>query len=402
MKKKIVSGVLAGMLCAVSVAGCGSTATSTSSVSESSQTENSVSETPVSSVSEESVTSSSETSGTSYNFAANIWGSGAYPLDIIVHADQVVADIAGVNLDVADNQFTADKIISDLQSQLATNPDGVIMFSVVDSVLGNVQQLCDAQNVPYVLDTNFPSDEDTWQSIKDDPLFIGGVAASPYDMGYELGERAAADGNTTAIILAAAVGDYSHDNRIQGFTDAFEAAGGEITQVMHCSDPSEATTKANDLITANPDVDCAYASGGDYLSALAAIKDGDSSVTMKLYGTDIAPDLIDFVDTGVIEAMNGGNFINGAIAECLLINYLDGHQILGEDGKAPVLDYLKCYLVDSSNVEHFQKLYANDSCFVLEDDWKSLMWRFNPDVSLQTYDDFLNNYGQNVYDYPED
>lgn len=65
---------------------------------------------------------------------------------------------------------------------------------------------------------------------------------------------------------------------------------------MHCSDPSESTTKANDLVMANPDVDAVYCSGGDYLSAVAAIKAGDSSYKFDLYGTDVAPDLIDYIE----------------------------------------------------------------------------------------------------------
>lgn len=318
-------------------------------------------------------------------------------MDIIVHADEVVANLTGMKLDVADNQFTADKIISDLQSQMATQPDGVIMFSVVDAVLGNVKELCDSQNVPYVLDTNFPSDPEVFESIKNDPLFIGGVAASPYEMGKELAAQAIADGNKTAIILGAALGDYSHDQRILGFTEEFEANGGTVLQTMHCSDPSESTTKANDLVIANADVDCAYASGGDYLSALAAIKAGDPSITFKLYGTDVAPDLIDYIKQDVIQAMNGGNHVNGAIAMCLLINYLDGHQILDKDGKAPILDYLKCYLITSENADHFAKLYENESCFVTDDEFKSLLYRYNPEVSFDTYDEFLKGYADRIY-----
>lgn len=415
MKKKIVSLLMAGMLAAAMVAGCGDAGNNQETPKEDASNNQQEGSDDANVQGSDDASGSDETDGQgsdkadanggeegnaegkSYSFAANIWGSGAYPLDIMVHANEVVAELTGMKLDTADNQFTADKIISDLQGQLATNPDGVIMFSVVDTVLGNVQQLCDAQNIPYVLDTNFPSDPDVWQSVKDDPLFVGGVAASPYEMGKELGELALADGNKTAIILGAALGDYSHDQRILGFQEAFEAGGGKVQQVMHCSDPSESTTKANDLITANQDADCAYASGGDYLSALAAIKAGDSSMEFMIYGTDVAPDLIDYIKDGVIKAMNGGNHINGAIAQCLLINYLDGHQILGEDGKAPVLDYLKCYLITPDNAEHFAGLYANESCFITDEQWQSLLYRYNPDVTLETYDSFLKTYADTVY-----
>lgn len=331
-----------------------------------------------------------------YSIAANTWGAGAYPLDTIVHADKKLAAIAGVQLDVADNQFTADKVISDLQSQLANKPDAVLMMSVVDAVFGTVRELCDAQGVPYALDTGVPSDPAVFDAIKADKLFVGNVTASQYECGVDIAKEALADGNKTAVILAAAVGDYSHDNRIVGFTDAFEAGGGEVRQVMHCSDPSEATTKANDLITANADIDCVYTTGGDYLSAMVAIKSSDPTAEYKLYGTDVAPDLIDSIEQGVVQAMNGGGHVCGAIAMCLLINYLDGHQILDAEGKAPILDNLNLYMVTSENAAGFKKMYANESCFITDEEFKSLLYKYNPEVSFETYDTFVQNYAQLV------
>lgn len=385
MKKKAISLLMAGAMVAALLAGCGN------------KTDNAAGGSGTSAAPENNKEADAPKTEGGYNIAANIWGTGAYPLDIIIHADEKAAAIAGVNLDVADNQFTADKIVSDLQSQLASKPDGVLMFSVVDAVFGSVQELCDAQEVPYALDTNFPSDQEVWESIKADPLFIGGIAASPYEMGKTLADEAIEAGNKTAVILGAAIGDYSHDQRIAGFSEEFEAKGGTVTQIMHCSDPSESTTKANDLIMANPDVDAVYCSGGDYLSAIAAIKAGDSSYEFDVYGTDVAPDLIDYIESGVIQAMNGGNHVNGAIAECLLVNYLDGHQILDAEGKAPVLDYLSTYLITPENAEHFQKLYADESCFITEEQFQSLLYKYNPDVSVETYDEFLKTYADSIY-----
>ena len=102
------------------------------------------------------------------------------------------------------------------------------MFSVVDSVFGKVQEACDSAGVPYVLDTNFPSDKATWEAIQADELYVGGVAASPYNMGKECAEQVKDPKGKTALILGAAIGDYSHDQRILGFTETFEAAGGKV------------------------------------------------------------------------------------------------------------------------------------------------------------------------------
>ena len=210
MKKKAISLLLVGAMAAAMVAGCGNTSSDNNGAAGGDS----------SAKSESNSSAKSEGSSDGYTIAANIWGTGAvYPLDIIVHADEKAAAVAGAKVDVADNQFTADKIVTDLQSQLASKPDAVLMFSVVDAVFGPVQELCDAQKVPYALDTNFPSDQEVWDSVKADPLFIGGIAASPYEMGKTLADQAIEAGDKTAVVLGAAIGDYSHDQRIAGFTE---------------------------------------------------------------------------------------------------------------------------------------------------------------------------------------
>ena len=336
-------------------------------------------------------------SGKVYSIAGNNFGAGAYPLDIIGHAEQKIVNITGAKLDIADNQFTADKIVTDLESQLATSPDGVLMLCLVDAVFGTVKEKCNEAKVPYVLDTNLPTDQALLEEIKNDPLFIGAATADQYKIGAEIANVMLNDGITEAVILAAAVGDYSHDTRIKGFTETYEANGGTVVQVMHCSDPSEATTKANDLLMANPDIPAVYATGGDYLSALVAIKTADASAKYALYGTDIAPDLIEAVEAGVISCMNGGQHLCGAMVMCMLINYLDGHQILDENGKVPFITDFPTYTITTDNAAGFKVLYAEDSCFITEEEFKVLLHRYNPDVDFATYRKFTDDYDDTIY-----
>ena len=100
--------------------------------------------------------------------------------------------------------------------------------------------------------------------------------------------------------------------------------------------------------------------------------------------------------------MNGGNHVNGSIAECLLINYLDGHPILNEDGSKPFLDYLQAYLITPDNAAGFAKLYENANVFITDEMYQSLLYRNNPDVSLETFDAFLKGYADAVYKMAEE
>lgn len=401
MKRKVISMLLVVAMAASMLTGCGSEGSGSESggTQESGTTNEETGDTGTDSeeAGDSGEAQGDNASGESYSIAGSTWGAGAYPLDIIVHAEEIIANLAGIQLDVADNQFTADKVVTDLESQLATSPDGVVLFTVVDAVFGTLKEKLDGANVPYVVDTNFPSDEGLWEEFKEDPLFIGAATASQYEIGVEIAETMLADGHKTATILAAASGDYSHDTRIAGFTAKFEEGGGTILQVMHCSDPSEATTKANDLLTANPDMDAVYATGGDYLSALAAIKSADSSAEYAIYGTDIAPDLIDSVTDGTIAAMNGGQHLCGALSLCMLINYLDGHPIQDSDGKSPIIDDFPTFLITKDNAAGFKVLYAEESCFITDEEFQVLLYRYNPEVTYADFEEFVKGYTDNIY-----
>ena len=124
MKKKAISLLLVGAMVAAMVAGCGNASSDNNGAAGGDS----------SAKSESNSSAKSEGSSDGYTIAANIWGTGAYPLDIIVHADEKAAAVAGAKVDVADNQFTADKIVTDLLDYLSTyliTPDNAAHFKAL-------------------------------------------------------------------------------------------------------------------------------------------------------------------------------------------------------------------------------------------------------------------------------
>jgi ribose transport system substrate-binding protein len=206
-----------------------------------------------------------------------------------------------------------------------------------------------------------------------------------------MGEQAAADGNKTAIICASNKGDSSQDDRIKGFTESFESAGGKVLGVSHSNDPSEAVSKASDLITANMDADCLYGSGGDFLNGAVNALENFPDLDIMVYGTDITPDFIELVANGKIDGLNGGHFVECSIATALLVNYLDGHPILDENGKPPVFTNLKWVTVTPETVSNYQEYWIDGHPFT-DDAYKNMLWRNNPEVNYQYFYDLCENY----------
>lgn len=376
MKKKILSTLLAVVMVGTMAAGCGS--------KEAASTE------------ESTVSATTKKEG-QWSLAGNTWGTGAYPLDIIVMQEKKFSEQYNVALDVTNNEFTADKVVTQLESQMANNPDGVLFLGIASSTFKPVVDICEQQKKPYTFNDNIPEDTVLNQCL-DSEYFCGAIAAAPYDMGYNIGEMAAKDGNKTAVITAAAMGDYSHDNRIQGFTDAFEKAGGKVLQVAHSSDPSEATSKTNDLMSANTDVDCIYAPGGDYIVAAISVLDQRAELKTKLYGTDIDPSILEAIESGKCVATNGGQFVAGSFAETLLLNYLEGHKIVDEDGKAPVFNNLSTFIVNKDNIDKIKPLFDNNESLVSNETYEKLLYKFNPDVDFDTYNEVFEGYAKSVYE----
>lgn len=400
MKRKIAAFLLTGIFAVSMFAGCGSTAQEAAPAEAAPAEAASEAAAPAAeAVSEPAAAAASEAAATgeypSYSIALNTFGAGAYPLDEIMLHDKQLAEATGMEINIVDNQFTADVVVSQLENQLQANPDIVIPELMAETTFDPVTQKCIDAGVAFAFDDSFPSDEKVLERCFAYEAFCGGCTSDPQAMGAQMAELAFADGNKTALILAGNIGNYGHDNRIIGFTNKFEELGGEVLQVAHCADPSEAVQKGTDLITANPDADCIYNCSSDYLEACVSIVYAKGLDTM-LYGTDVNPNNFEDIKAGNIRAVNGGHSVDGSIAMTLAINYMDGCKIVDENGQAPMFNILQAYVVSSDNVDKFVDLYANGCELITADGYKNLLYRYNPEVSYDTYVQFLSHYGDDI------
>jgi hypothetical protein len=92
------------------------------------------------------------------------------------------------------------------------------------------------------------------------------------------------------------------------------------------------------------------------------------------------------IKSGDIQSANDGIGFASFIAATLMINRLDGHPILGPDGKAPRFR-TSPFKVTPENAEAYLSIFASaDTEPMVGDTLKNLCYRYNPDVS---YDDYV-------------
>lgn len=333
---------------------------------------------------------STASNATTFKIGCNNFLKGIYSLDILEKNAKFAATSFGDDFAVVNDAGKTEQIIQNVQNLISSGVKGIVFFGIVDTVFPVVAQKCQAAKVPFVLYDHIPSDA-TMKTLKANPYFAGIVGEHDYDAGYPIGEYAAKAGLKKAIIITGKRGDTTHEARVKGFTDAFEKGGGKVIDIgWGCNALSDGVQKADDLLTAHPDIDCIYGSNGDFgLGALQALKK-HTDVKAKMYITDLDPGVLTGLKNGDIAAANGAHWINASFATALLQNYLEGHKIKGSDGEAPTLTVP--ILVLPSNQENlYEKFWINNQPFSA-DELKNLTYADNKNVSLQTFQDVLKNY----------
>lgn len=336
-----------------------------------------------------SPTGSQETGGEGGSFliAENNWGQGVAALDLIESEARYTVTSLGGEFQVYNDEFSADKMMTNIQGMLSSGADGIMYFGSVATLIPNVSQMCQQAQVPFVIFDQIPAEEAVLEQLEANPYYVGSVGTDNYAAGANMATRALESGCTKALILGGAMGDPVHDARISGFTETFEAGGGTVAGVARCDSPADGTTKCDDLIAANPDADCIYALTGDYAtSALTALN--NHSADMKVYASDATANTMQDLKDGKIEVADGGTSIVTTLAGTLLVNYLKGNPIQDADGKAPYLNTIVAFPITAENADDYQTYWLSGNPLTEE----QLSALCQEDTTLADIDTFIAEY----------
>lgn len=328
--------------------------------------------------------------GSSYYIGFNTWGAGTATFDFMADVTTNALDAYGATYSRASDDHMADKELQNIQNFISAQVDGIIMQSTADPTLPKAAEECAQAKIPFVLAVFTGADEDRAKVREENEYYLGAVNADMYEEGYIMGKAATEDGHKTAVLLGGNVGDAHFEMRIAGFTQAFVTeGGGKILEEARCTSPAEGQEKANAMLSANKSADCLYAMVGDYVpGAVNAME--TLSISMPIYVTNANTDAIEYIRSGKIAAATTGNDLVCAVAAALMINYLDGHQILDGEGKAPELKSVG-FRIDASNVDDYERLFLNNIPFT-EAVLQTLVYRNNENVTYDTFVDFMTNH----------
>lgn len=328
--------------------------------------------------------------GESYHIGFNTWGAGTATFDFMADVTTNALDVYGATYARASDDHMADKELQNIQNFISAEVDGIIMQTTADPVLPQAAAECAEAKIPFVLAVFNGNDDDRAKINAENDYYLGSVNADMVAEGYIMGKAAAEDGMKTAVLLGGNVGDVHMEQRIEGFTKAFvEEGGGEILDAARCASPAEGQEKANAMLSANKEADCLFAMVGDYVpGAVNAME--TLGIEMPIYVTNANTDAIDYIKDGTVAAATTGNDLVCAVAAALMINYLDGHQILDENGNPPELKSVG-FKVDAENVDDYQALFLDGHPFT-DEVLETLVYRCNEDVDYAYIKDFVTNH----------
>ena len=327
----------------------------------------------------------------SYNLGYNTWGAGTATFDFMADVIEQAVAASGSTANRANDEHMADKELANIQNFVNAGVDGIVMQTAADPVLPEAAADCKEAGIPFVMSTFTGTDEVRADLSANNEYYLGSVNATMEAEGYLMGQAAAADGHKTAVLLGGNVGDIHFEQRIEGFKKAFcEEGGGTIIDEARCASPAEGQEKANAMLSAHPDADCLFAMVGDYVPGAVNAMETLSITDMPIYCSNANTDAIPYIRSGQIAAATTGNDLVGAVATALLVNYLDGHKIVDENGKVPEFKSVG-FVVNLDNVDKYEEIFLTKGVPFPDEVLQSLMYRYNPDVTYADFKDFVDN-----------
>lgn len=334
---------------------------------------------------------------TAYKFAGDIVGQGVPALDNYVGHLEYGYRAIGSEFQIFNDNFNADTQQSNIQTIASSGYDGCMVFGFNAAAYPSISDVLGQAKVPFMFYDQIPSDEAVIEALNQNEFYVGSIGMNPYEQGNLAAQDMYDAGIRKAMVLGGSVGDVIQDGRTFGFTEKFEELGGEVVATARCSDPSEATTKEDDLLSANPDAEATYGLTGDYaISALSAL-DNYSGREMIIYCSDVTMDALEHVKSGEIAVAYSGGQIGITLGETLLYNFVNGNQIKDDNGNPPMMNCIPTFQVTADNAEQYEKVFFTGHPL----DAATMKSLIGPDVTYQTYMDFFDNYSLETLTYGE-
>lgn len=216
-----------------------------------------------------------------------------------VEGAEEAAKEAGVSLSVFDSNNRVEDQNRAIQAYANKGTDVII--------IGNIQTDSVKPAMDYAVENG--SKIVSIDPRVDHPVISAHLGVSNRDGGKEIAklliEYAQENSIPLEVGVVTAFNNGSYVERLAGFEEEFEAAGGEIIQTVDSQNIETVSLSVSQaLLTANPDMRLVYAPGGPALNGLlSAVEQSDRTDDVAVFGWDLDAHNMEAIDAGYLKAL---------------------------------------------------------------------------------------------------
>lgn len=299
----------------------------------------------------------------------NYFGTGGYSLAALANQTQVVLDACGDESVAADDQFSVETLVTDIENMISSGCDGIVIWLPAEPLYETVANKCAEAGVYFVLNDKIPSDPAIREALMNNEYFAGACAPANDVYGAELAQYALDQGWKTCITTSSAEGDASDQPRLDAFKETFESGGGTILTELHADTTADSLVQIQDALVANEEPDFIYGVGSDYAinacTALENYPDYETKVITSGLDKEALGLLLD--DNSPMVMINGDNWISGLFSAVMLQNACEGNVLKDADGNVIFVDDVQPFQVSAETYNLYEEYFMNESVYTEEE-----------------------------------
>lgn len=275
--------------------------------------------------------------------------------------------------------------------------DGMVVVNFSDEYLLDINNICEAANIPFIQATRTINDPNIKRIVEDNPLYVGRMHEGDYAAAYEVGRKLIDKGSKNILLVAPEHGDIAYEARAEGFRDACEEPDVNIIEERwELLDNEKTTQQIVEMLKAHPEIDGIFSVRCGLVSYIV---DAEDQLGFKEYipvvGIDFDKTMASYMKNGIVLAAAGGHHPDASLCLITLVNSIRGaydktsypidinYSMLTIDSKEAFEDYKKWCIGYDDDFYNGQIINANDA--------RGLCVDFNPDAKLEDIVDFAEN-----------
>ncbi|WP_026651940.1 sugar ABC transporter substrate-binding protein [Butyrivibrio proteoclasticus] len=311
----------------------------------------------------------------------SIWSS----TDVLGSQCKKIVDKAakanGVEVQYVDQAHVSEQVTASVEQLCAAGCQGIIICNSADSEMTSAINTCTEHGVYIAQFFRIISQENSpevYQTACNSKYYVGAVHEDEVTNGYTLVNLLLENGDRTIGLEAWTVGDATFQLRWKGYLQAIDEWNAShpddqatITEPVYANTSSEeGAAAAMSLYNSNPGMDALIVAGGGgdpLVGSIGAFANEGLTGKIDVVSTDFLDDLADQLKSGGMFAESGGHFCDPLFAFYLVLNAVKGNYVKEEGtfGYEILFPYL--YVSSPDDYANYEKYFVNDDPYTDEE-----------------------------------